>query len=116
MKGKHLIDMIGDVLGLILVFGMAVPITHAVDLNQEPSAADKAQFDEILSPVMKIYNLVKYSATAIAALMLMFAGISYMSSGNDPKKRDTSKSMASFVIIGMVLIWATPALIGFLVG
>ena len=104
-----------DVLALMLVF-VSIPIAHAVDLNQEPSAEDKAHFDEILSPVMKIYNLVKYSATAIAALMLMFAGISYMSSGNDPKKRDTSKSMASFVIIGLVLIWATPALMGFLVG
>lgn len=112
MKRNYLID----VMGLMLVLSMALPVAHAVDLNQEPTAEDKAQFDEILSPVMKIYNLVKYSATAIAALMLMFAGISYMSSGNDPKKRDTSKSMASFVIMGMVLIWATPALIGFLIG
>ena len=105
-----------DVMGLMLVLSFAFPAVHAVDLNQAPTAEEQAQFDEILSPVMKIYNLVKYSATAIAALMLMFAGISYMSSGNDPKKRDTSKSMASFVIIGMVLIWATPALIGFLIG
>ena len=112
MKRNYLVD----VLGLMLVLSIAMPVAHAVDLNQQPSAADKAKFDEILNPVMKIYNLVKYSATAIAALMLMFAGISYMSSGNDPKKRDTSKSMASFVIIGRVLIWATPALIGFLIG
>src|SRR3989338_7125313 len=103
-------------INVLVLMAFVVPGALAVDLNQEPTAEEKAQFDEILSPVMKIYNLVKYSATAIAALMLMFAGISYMSSGNDPKKRDTSKSMASFVIIGMVLILATPALIGFLVG
>jgi len=112
---KKLGGVLINVLALMLILGMPA-VSAAVDLNQEPSDAEKAQFDTILSPVMKVYNLVKYSATAIAALMLMFAGISYMSSGNDPKKRDTSKSMASFVIIGMVLIWATPALIGFLVG
>jgi len=103
-------------INVLVLMAFVAPGAMAVDLDTEPTAEEKAQFDEILSPVMKIYNLVKYSATAIAALMLMFAGISYMSSGNDPKKRDTSKSMASFVIIGMVLIWATPALIGFLIG
>ena len=103
-----------DILAVMLV--LAVPIASAIDLNQEPSDADKAKFDQILSPVMKVYNLVKYSATAIAALMLVFVGISYMTSSNDPKKRDNAKSMGTFVIIGLVLIWATPALIGFLVG
>ena len=103
-------------INVLVLMAFVVPGAMAVDLDTEPTAEEKGQVDEILNPLMKIYNLVKYSATAIAALMLMFAGISYMSSGNDPKKRDTSKSMASFVIIGMVLIWATPALIGFLIG
>ncbi len=95
---------------------LAIPVVSAVDLNQPPSPEDQAKFDQILSPVMKVYNLVKYSASAIAALMLVFVGISYMTSSNDPKKRDNAKSMGTFVIIGLVLIWATPALIGFLVG
>ena len=103
-----------DILALMLL--ISLPIVSAVDLSQTPSPEDQARFDQILSPVMKVYNLVKYSATAIAALMLVFVGISYMTSSNDPKKRDGAKSMGTFVIIGLVLIWATPALIGFLVG
>ena len=100
----------------VLVLMMVMPGALAIDLDQPPSPDEKAKFDQILSPVMKIYNLVKYSATAIAGLMLVFAGISYMSSGSDPRKRDTAKSTASFVLIGLVLVWATPALIGFLAG
>ena len=101
---------------LVLMIVLAIPVVSAVDLSQTPSPEDQAKFDQILSPVMKVYNLVKYSASAIAALMLVFVGISYMTSSNDPKKRDGAKSMGTFVIIGLVLIWATPALIGFLVG
>ena len=98
----------------VLIATLIVPMAMAVDLNAEPTAEEKAQFESVLEPVMKIYNLVKYSATAIAAMMLMFAGISYMSSGNDPKKRDTAKSMGSFVVIGLVLVWATPTLVNLL--
>jgi len=110
MKNRKLLINI-----LVLMFLFA-SVVSAIDLSQPPSDADKAKFDQMLSPVMKFYNLVKYSATAIAALMLVFAGIGYMSSGEDPKKRDKAKSMVAFVIIGISIIWATPLLISFLTG
>ena len=87
----------------------------AVDLNQTLSASDKAQFDTILQPVMTIYGFVKYAATAIAAIALLLAGISYMTSGTDPKKRDNAKSIAMYVLIGLVIIWATPVVVNLLV-
>lgn len=110
MKLKNLLI---DILVLMII---SIPIASAIDLDQPISDADKEKFDQILSPVMKVYGLIKYSATAVAAMMLMFAGITYMSSGSDPKKRDNAKSMGTFVVVGLVLIWATPALISFLVG
>ena len=62
------------------------------------------------------YNLVKYTATGIAALVLLLAGVSYMMSGSDPKKRDNAKGMAMYVIIGLVIIWAAPLVVQFIVG
>ena len=59
-------------------------VVAAVDFNSEISSADKATFDSMLSPVMKVYNLVKYFASAIAVVVLLFAGITYITSGNDP--------------------------------
>jgi type IV secretory pathway VirB2 component (pilin) len=87
----------------------------AVDFNQAPSSEEKATFDQILQPVMKIYNLVKYVASAIAGLVLLFAGITYMISGADPKKRENAKSMAMYVIIGLVVIWAAPLVVQLIV-
>ena len=75
----------------------------------------KAKFDEILSPVTKIYNLIKYGASLVAVIALLFAGISYMFSGNDIRKRDTSKNMAAYVFIGLVVIWAAPFVVNLLI-
>ncbi|MBI4154799.1 hypothetical protein HY498_01795 [Candidatus Woesearchaeota archaeon] len=80
------------------------------------SAEDKATFDQILQPVLRIYDFVKYAATIIAALFLVFTAISYMTAGTDAKKRDNSKFMAGSVIFGLVIIWATPFLINFILG
>ena len=93
-----------------------MPLVSAVDFNTEISDEDKAQFDEILEPVLKVYNFVKYAATAIAVIVLLFAGVSYMLSGSDPKKRDNAKNMAMYVIIGLIVIWAAPLIVNFIVG
>jgi len=93
---------------LILVLPVISTSAYAVDFNQDITPEDQAKFDEMLTPVMKIYNLVKYVATVIAALVLLFAAISFMTSGADPRKREVAKSMAMYVVIGLVVIWAAP--------
>jgi len=102
------------VIALTLLFIMPT-IVLAVDFDQEPSAEDKAKFDQILEPVMKIYNLVKYIASALAGVALLFAGITYMVSGSDPKKRDNAKAMGMYVIIGLLVIWSAPMLVQLIV-
>jgi type IV secretory pathway VirB2 component (pilin) len=100
---------------LAIALFTAMPLVMAVDFSQGPSSADQQTFNQILEPVMKIYNLVKYVASVIAALALLFAGITYMMSGSDPKKRDNAKSMAMYVIIGLVVIWAAPLVVNLIV-
>jgi len=95
---------------------VTMPLAMATDFNQPISSEDKATFDQILEPVMKIYNMVKYAATVIAVIILLFAGVSYMTSGNDPKKRDTAKNMVMYVVIGLIVIWAAPLVVNFIVG
>jgi len=91
-----------------------MPLVTAVDFD-EPSASEKAAFDEILAPVMMIYNLVKYAASAIAGVMLLFSGITYMTSQGDPKKKETAKHMATYVVIGLLVIWIAPLAVNLLV-
>lgn len=91
------------------------PIVTAMDFNQTISPEDQATFDQILQPVMKIYNLVKYIASVIAVVVLLLAGINYIMGGADPKKRDNAKSMAMYVVVGLVIIWAAPFVVNFIV-
>lgn len=84
------------------------------DLDAEIDPEDQARFDEILAPVMKIYNFVRYVATAVAAIFLAFAGYTLMTAGSDIRKRDQAKSMVGYVLLGMVVIWGTPAMISLL--
>ena len=105
------------VASLLLLFMLPI-LVHAQqpNLNTGPTPEEQATFDQILQPVMKIYNLVKYVATAVAALVLLLAGVNYMMSGSDPKKRDNAKAMAMYVIVGLVVIWAAPLVVSFVVG
>jgi len=105
------------ILGLVfLALFLSMQFVMAVEFNQTLSASDKATFDQMLSPVMKIYNLVKYSATVLAVLVLLFAGVMYITAGSDPGKREKAKNMAMYVLIGLVVIWAAPLIVNFIVG
>ena len=80
------------------------------------SATSTATFDEILKPIQAIYDLVKYSVTIIAGLILLFSGITYMLSGADPGKREKAKSMVMYVLIGLAVIWAAPFIVKLIIG
>lgn len=92
-----------------------MPIALA-DLDDEISEEDQEAFDEILTPVMKIYNFVKYSATTLAALFMVFSAVSFMTAGEDQRKREGAKKSISYTILGLIVIWAVPYAITFLVG
>jgi type IV secretory pathway VirB2 component (pilin) len=94
---------------LIMLLLTALPVS-AVELSQMTDS-DKTAFDQILTPVTKIYNLVKYSSTVIAVIVLLISGIYYMLSGCDPKQRDNAKNMAMYVILGLLVIWAAPFIV-----
>ena len=79
-------------------------------------AADESDFEQILLPLTIIYNLVKYAATIIAGLVMLFAGITYISSGSDPGKREKAKNMVMYVIVGLIVIWAAPFVVDLILG
>jgi hypothetical protein len=102
-------------LGLFLVLSLSNVAFAAIDLSETLSSDDEDAFDEILEPVMDIYNFVKYIATAVAALVLVGAGIVFMFSGSSPGKREMAKGMVMYVVIGLVIIWIAPLMVDFLV-
>jgi hypothetical protein len=113
--GKTLVNAV-PVVAIFLLLLCLMPTVLAIDFDEELSDEDQETFDGILEPVMKIYNFIKYAATVLAVLFLVFAGIIFVTSGNDQAKREQAKSMALYVVIGLVIIWIAPLVVGFLVG
>jgi hypothetical protein len=74
---------------LILLLSTTVAAVELPDMDED----EKVAFDQILEPVMRIYSFVKYASTLVAVLVLLFAGINYMISGYDIRKREQAKSI-----------------------
>lgn len=102
------------VLALLLL--LAPMIVAAADFGGDISDEDQQTFDQILQPVMKIYNFVKYAATVLAVVFLVFAGVTFIMSGNDQAKREQAKMMGTYIVIGLIVIWVAPLVVSFLVG
>ncbi|MFQ5621305.1 MAG: pilin [Candidatus Nanoarchaeia archaeon] len=100
---------------LLLLSLIPAVVAESASLDTPLSSDDKAKFDKILEPIMKIYNFIKYIASVVAGLFLLGAGIAYMASGADPRRRDQAKHMMTFVVIGLVVIWGSPFIVGLLI-
>ncbi|MDP2750826.1 MAG: pilin [Nanoarchaeota archaeon] len=99
---------------LAAIFSM--PFISAADMNATITAQEKAQFDKILEPVMKIYHLLLYLVSAVAIIYAVYIGIQFMLSGSDAKKRDEAKHSLTYVGIGLLVIWAAPYVVQMLIG
>ena len=100
---------------MVLMLLLTMPMVLAVDFDEDISTEDQELFDEILEPVLKIYNFVKYSATVLAVLFLLFAGVSFIVGGNNVKQRESAKMMAMYIVVGLIIIWIAPHVVNFLV-
>lgn len=69
------------------------------------TSTQKEGMEKIKTSILQIYEMVKWIATAVGALMLAFTGMKFMTSGNDPNARNEAKTMATYIIIGLVIIW-----------
>ena len=104
------------IFSLFLLALLLLPLgVLAVDFNSTVSPQDQQTFDQILQPVMKIYNFVKYAATVLAVIFLVFAGVTFIMSGNDQAKREQAKMMMTYIVIGLIVIWVAPLIVSYLV-
>jgi type IV secretory pathway VirB2 component (pilin) len=85
-----------------------------LDFDTELSSDEEATIDEILEPVMKVYRFIKYTATVIGVLMLVFAGISFATSGGDNAQKERAKNTAAGVVVGLILIWVAPLIVEYI--
>ena len=91
-----------------------LPVVFAeLDFDYELTPEEEAQFDDILAPVMKVYSFIKYSASIVGVLMLVFSGVTFITAGGEMGKKEKAKSMAVGVVIGLIVIWVAPLVVKF---
>ncbi|MFC1722924.1 pilin [Nanoarchaeota archaeon] len=100
---------------ILVLATMPMIVSAEIDFDATLTPAEEQAFDEILSPVMKIYNFIKYAVTVLCVLMLVFAGISFAMSGGDQGKKDRAKNTAVGVVIGLILVWVAPLIVQFMI-
>lgn len=99
------------------IFALLLLVTISfvnAELENTLSEEDKSTFDSILMPVTKIYNFVKYAATTIAVLYLIFVGIVFITAGTDQQKRENAKVQANYIVLGLIIIWIAPLVVQYL--
>ena len=106
------------ILIMLILSLMLIPTLASAEtakFNTTISSADKAKFEQILQPVTKIYNFIKYIVSVVALIFLLYGGICYMTAGSDPKQKERGKNIITYVVIGLVVIWAAPLIVDLLV-
>ena len=73
-----------------------------------------ASVNDITAPITKIYDLIKGVISVIGIIAITIAGAMYMFSGSNIQNRENAKSMVSYAIVGLVLVWVAPLIVGYL--
>ena len=73
-----------------------------------------ASVSDVTAPITKIYDLIKGVVSVVGIIALTIAGAMYMFSGSNIQNRENAKNMVSYAIVGLVLVWVAPVLVGYL--
>jgi RsiW-degrading membrane proteinase PrsW (M82 family) len=73
-----------------------------------------ASVSDVTAPITKIYDLIKGVVSIVGIIAITIAGAMYMFSGSNIQNRENAKHMVSYAIVGLVLVWIAPVLVGYL--
>jgi RsiW-degrading membrane proteinase PrsW (M82 family) len=77
-------------------------------------AETTSDMEKIKEPITKIYDLMKAIISVLGVIAITAAGAMYMFSGNNIQTRENAKSMVSYAIVGLVLVWVAPLVVNYL--
>jgi type IV secretory pathway VirB2 component (pilin) len=79
-----------------------------------PFVFAEANVGDIVAPITRIYDLIKGIISVVAIIAITVAGARFMFSGDNVQAREASKSMLTYCIVGLVIVWVAPLLVGYL--
>ena len=69
---------------------------------------------DITAPITRIYDLIKGIISVLGIIAITIAGAMYMFSGSNIQNRENAKNMGSYAVIGLLLVWVAPLIVGYL--
>src|SRR3989338_9599449 len=105
-------NVLSCIVALVLMILPLAYSVHAVEITP-PSGDDINSFNQILEPVMKVYNFVKYASSVLALLFIIFAAVQ-MFINNNPSEKEQAKAKVMYIVIGLGLIWVAPIIVNYL--
>ena len=76
--------------------------------------AQDSDIGPIIEPITRFYELIKGIVSVLGIIALTVAGAMYMLSGGNMQARENSKSMVTYAVIGLVLVWVAPLVVTYL--
>lgn len=73
-----------------------------------------ASVEDITEPITRIYDLIKGVVSVLGIIAITVAGAMYMFSGGNIQSRENAKSMVSYAVVGLVLVWVAPLIVNYL--
>ena len=112
---KKIILMIGVITSLSLAFAPvgvgAIEVFEACDTNS--SEVCGAQDDELQPLLKKIVNFLLYILGAVAVIVIIISGITFVVSGGDSSAVTVAKNRLLYAVIGLVVAIMAYAIVNF---
>ena len=103
VKNKH---------ALILIIYL-LPVALAVSAQASDPA--KEIMDRVNDVVCTVLTIFVYLSSGLAAIMIIFAGVKYLMSGDDPEAHSSAKNMVIYAICGLVAVLLACPFVDYLV-
>ena len=84
------------------IFLIAVPLI----VKGQVSIPDPLQEREIIDIIDSIMSLLAMIGSGVAVIMIIWAGIQYMTSGGSEQRTTNAKKTLMWAIIGLAILWS----------
>jgi len=93
---------------LLLLSSFLIPLMGSAQIISIQNPLNATSFEGLVN---NLTNFIFYVALALTPLMIIIAGVQYVTAGGDPKKIETAGKIILYTVIGLVIILLAKALI-----
>jgi len=90
----------------IIICGIVLIVSSLIVQAETITIPDPLQGREIVDIIDSVMSLLAMIGSGVAVIMVIWAGILYMTSGSSEEKVRTAKKTIMWAIIGVAILWS----------